>query len=85
MVDTAVLAWLSNGMTVDGVEYFVTWDCQRNCAIITYPYSTDEVQKLAELYAEDGAELTFRCELDAHRYLVDMKRKGSDGRQDVGV
>lgn len=70
MVDPFVLTMLSRPKTIDGVEYMVAWDSKRNCATILV---IDDEAKLRDYVNEDGEEVTFKCELDAHRYLIGLK------------
>ena len=65
MPDTFVLSILSRPRTIGDKDYMVAWDSQLNRAVITFV----EDEELRDLNDQNGNEMTFGSELDAHRYL----------------
>ena len=71
MIDSFILAHLSNGITILDRTYFVGWDGGINRAIVTY--TNCEEEGMFPLLDANENEMTFSCELEAHTYLLGLR------------
>lgn len=69
MPDIDILTLMSGPLTIGGQEYLVAWNSERNLATILV---LDD-NELKDLTTDEGEEITFPRELDAHRYLIGLK------------
>lgn len=72
MVDMFVLTMLSRPMKIDGKDYSVAWDCEKNVAVIVY--TTPDNDQLNDLHDANGKRFEFATELEAHTYLLGMEK-----------
>jgi hypothetical protein len=70
MVDSTLLRILGKPKVIDGLDHMVAWDVRNNRAYITY---VDKEGELHDLQGEDGEILTFKSELGAHVYLIELR------------